>query len=959
MTDQSIKEIETKWQKKWNENKVFEPKINKDQEKFFATVPYPYANSAMHIGHGRAYTTPDIYIRFQRLLGKNVLFPLGYHISGTPVLAVADGIARKDEKQIAQTRDAISDSVPTKEEQDKVIDSFTEPMNIANFFIGTIQDSLSSVGISIDWSREFSTGDKVYQKFIEWQFKKLHDAGILVQGKYPILYSYVDENAVGEDDIKDGDLDKVSVQEMSYILFKLKDNDEFIAVSTLRPDALFGTTNIWMSETIPLIKVLINKQTWIVSKDTLVKLKHQMDDVKVVEENVDPKKYIGKYAITPLTNREVIIASANFIDSRHGTGIVYSSPAGAPHDWMALKEAKEEGRVPKDVEVLVTVDTFDKKKNKIEYSASCPAEDKINKFGAKTSNDEKELEQAKQELYKEEHYGGKLNHLCGEFEGLPIKFAKDKVQEKLIELNLGGTLYETSRRAVTRSGNEVIVANLDGQWFLDYSKPKIKQKAFDLLDSMTYNPTKMKATQKGYLEWVKMRPCARKRGIGTPLPYDKDWVIESLSDSTIYQMFYLAAKVINKEKIREDNLIPELFDYIFLSKGNVEEIAKLSNLTTTQLTEMKEQVDYWKSFDFRYTAGAHLSNHLSFLIYHYALIFPKELQPKCVTIGGMLIKDGHKISKSKGNGIPLVRVKEKYGADLYRLYIAVGANYDIEMDFKDEEIEQLEKKFDRWKELIESSISKPCPKYDDLTGTDKWLVSRFYSRVEEYFEMFNNIRMREAFVAVLYEFLNDINYHERRTSKEETAKVLRFISKDYLKVMSPAIPHICEEFYEQIKEKGDEDFISLAKFTTDLKKYQDRESKDIENIAQELVSSISRFKGNKNLAKLTKVEITQATDDKFKLFDTIKQLLSETKNIKTIFQKLKEDFASDFKFIQKFVPKTLGSGLNSYLPKEEEKEFLKEIIPFLEREFDCKVELSTNEYKAKQAIPGKPSVLIE
>ena len=177
--------------------------------------------------------------------------------------------------------------------------------------------------------------------------------------------------------------------------------------------------------------------------------------------------------------------------------------------------------------------------------------------------------------------------------------------------------------------------------------------------------------------------------------------------------------------------------------------------------------------------------------------------------------------------------------------------------------------------------------------------------------------------------------------------------------MAPAIPHVCEEFFSKIKDESDEEFVSIAEFTTDLKQFSDKESEDIENIAQELVSNIARFKGNKNLAKLSKVEITQATDNKFKLFDAIKSLLSETKDIKTIFGKLNESFASDSKFIQKFVPKTLGTGLTNYLPKVDETEFLNSILPFLEKEFDCPVTLTLNADKAKQGTPGKPAVLLE
>ncbi len=571
-------EIEKKWQDIWDKERVFEMKADKSKEKYFGTVAYPYANSVLHIGHGRTFTTAEMFLRYQRLLGKNVLFPMGFHISGTPVLAVADGIKNGDEKLIKITKDAVAEYLDSEEEVDKTIASFTEPWNIAHFFSNTIEDSFKKVGIGIDWSRKFTTGEPIYNKFIEWQYKKLKDIGILTQGKYPILYSPRDDNAVGEDDIKDGDIDKVTIQEMTYILFESSSRkNEFFAVATLRPDALFGTTNLWIGPEMDVVKIKVGKLVWVVAKDCLPKFVHQFDNVKIVSEHKG-KEFVGEKVKTPILKREVLIAEASFLDSLHGTGIVYSSPAGAPHDYMALVQAKKEGRLPEDVVVINTVTTFDKNKKEIKYEGSCPAEAKINKFKVKSIDDEDGLENAKQELYKEEHYGGKLNDNCGEFSGVFIKHAKDKVKAKLEEMNLGGTLYETSRRAKTRSGDNVIVANLDGQWFLDYSDEKNKKKAYDLLANMEYWPSRFKETQQGYLEWVSKRPCARKRGLGTPLPYDKEWIIEPLSDSTIYQMFYLISGVIVREKIDSGKLTEELFDYLYLNKGKIDDIVKYSGI---------------------------------------------------------------------------------------------------------------------------------------------------------------------------------------------------------------------------------------------------------------------------------------------------------------------------------------------------------------------------------------------
>ncbi len=954
ITKESQKAIEEKWQKKWEIEQIFEPQIDSKKEKFFITVPYPYGNSALHIGHGRTNTTADLIARYNRLKGKNVLFPMGYHVSGSPVLAISDSLLRGDKKQIEITREAISDYVKDKKSQDELIEKFKEPREIAKFFSSTIKDSFKSIGLSIDWRRDFTTGDEIYNKFIEWQYKKLDEKGILVQGKYPILYSPEDKNAVGEDDIKDGDIDKVSLQEMSCILFKLKDENKYLPATTLRPDALFGTTNMWVNPNIEHAELKVEGKIWIIAKKAIIKINHQYENVEILGD-FDIKNILGKSVITPLIEREVPIASAFFIDENHGTGIVYSSPAGAPHDFMALFEAKKDGRIGMDVNVINTVETIDKKGRKIEYIGSCPAEDKIKKFKVESSNDLEKLENAKQELYKEEHYGGKLNDNAGEFSGIPIKFAKEKVKEKLLEKNLGLIFYETSRRAVTRSGGDVIVANLEGQWFLDYTKKETKDKAFELLNEMEYNPQRMRDTQKGYLDWVSMRPCARRRGIGTPLPFDREWIIEPLSDSTIYQMFYVIVHIIKREKISPEKLEPLLFDYIFLGNGNITLISEEIGLDEKIIKEMRNEIQYWKSFDFRYTNPPHLSNHLSFLIYHYALIFEKEYWPKSITVGGLMIKDGAKISKSKGNGLPLVRVKDKYGSDLYRLYVCLASNYDVEMDFRDEDIFQLEKKFDKWKELLFSSLDKPIKKYSEFSKVNKWLISKFYSRVKEYFELFDKLRMREAYVAILYEFLNDMNYHERRTSFDETLQVIRFLAKDYILLMTPVVPHICEELFEKGKFGK---YASTEQFSFEGEKHIDKSLEDIESIVENVISEISRQRDSKNEI-FSKISIIQAKTQRFALFDTLKKLLSESKDIKKIFSVLNESYPEDKKFISKFVPKTLGGGLNEYLSKKEERKLLESIIPFLEKEYSVKVEIidaDSIETNFGSIMPGKVGI---
>lgn len=129
-----LRNIETKWQKKWKEMRIFEPKVEKEKPKYFLTVPYPYTNGPLHIGHGRTYTVGDIIARYKRLIGFNVLFPMAFHITGTPIIAISEKIAKNDAKTLDMYRTYISYYIDDKEEVEKILESFKDPLSLATFF---------------------------------------------------------------------------------------------------------------------------------------------------------------------------------------------------------------------------------------------------------------------------------------------------------------------------------------------------------------------------------------------------------------------------------------------------------------------------------------------------------------------------------------------------------------------------------------------------------------------------------------------------------------------------------------------------------------------------------------------------------------------------------------------------------------------------------------------------------
>ena len=129
-----IRKIEKKWQKKWQEDEIFAANVDNSKPKWFLTVSYPYAQSPLHVGHARTYGLGDIFARFKRQRGYNVLWPMGFHITGTPVLAVSWKIKNNDEKEWKKMRGYIANYESTKEKIDEVVSSFAEPKNVANYF---------------------------------------------------------------------------------------------------------------------------------------------------------------------------------------------------------------------------------------------------------------------------------------------------------------------------------------------------------------------------------------------------------------------------------------------------------------------------------------------------------------------------------------------------------------------------------------------------------------------------------------------------------------------------------------------------------------------------------------------------------------------------------------------------------------------------------------------------------
>ena len=206
---------------------------------------------------------------------------MAFHITGTPVLAISSSIERGDQVQIMMMKEYVSLHTKDPKEVDKIVESFVDPWNIVKYFSNTIKLDFKSIGMSIDWRREFTTGDKIYNRFIEWQYLHLKKKVYIEKGEYPILYCPRDKNAVGEDDISSGDELDLNINE--YICIKFPFEDGFLVASTLRPETIYGVTNIWIKPNGDYIKAYVNDEIWFISKEATHLLENQNKKIKTLK----------------------------------------------------------------------------------------------------------------------------------------------------------------------------------------------------------------------------------------------------------------------------------------------------------------------------------------------------------------------------------------------------------------------------------------------------------------------------------------------------------------------------------------------------------------------------------------------------------------------------------------------------------------------------------------------------
>jgi len=347
-------EIEPKWQRYWEENKLYLAEDFSKKPKKYILIEFPYpSGEGLHVGHVRSYSALDAVARKKRMEGYNVLYPIGWDAFGLPT-----------ENHAIKT--GIHPQVATEK-------------NIANF-----KRQLKSLGLSFDWSREIDTTDPKYYKWTQWIFLKLFEKGLAYQAEIPINWcpqckiGLANEEVVGgacercgatvgkkvlkqwmlkittyadrliEDLDKVDYLEKIKAQQIEWIgksygttvKFQVLNSEFQIEVFTTRADTLFGVTAVVLAPEHPLVEKLITKENKEKVKKYIEEAKKKSDFEREKLEKEKTGVFTGSYCLNPVNKEKIPIWVGDYVIATYGGGAVMMVPA---HDYRDYDFAKKYG----------------------------------------------------------------------------------------------------------------------------------------------------------------------------------------------------------------------------------------------------------------------------------------------------------------------------------------------------------------------------------------------------------------------------------------------------------------------------------------------------------------------------------------------------------------------------------------------------------------------------------------
>ncbi len=635
----NFKEVEQKWQKKWEKEGTFYAKNDYTLPKWFGLIEFPYpSGQGLHVGHPRSYTALDIIARKKRMQGYNVLFPIGFDAFGLP----AENYAIKNH----------------------VHPKITTENNINHF-----REQLKSLGFSFDWSREVNTTDPEYYKWTQWIFIQLFKKGLAYKATMPINFctgckvGLANEEVVNGvcercgspvvqkeksqwmlkiteyaqrliDDLDDLDfLDKIKAQQKNWIgrsegaevNFKIKDTDDTLLIYTTRPDTIYGATYMVISPEHPLIekyKEKIDNLQEVRNYQEKASMKSDFERAELNKEKTGVE-IKGIKAINPITNEEMQIWISDYVLITYGTGAIMAVPA---HDTRDFEFAKKFNLPIKRVIV----------KNETEK--------------------QEELEEA----YTDTETGILVN--SGMLDGLQVKETIEKIIKYIEENKLGKRKVNYKLRDWVFSrqrywGEPIPMVYCEECGWVPVPEDRLPLKLPEVQD---YEPGENgESPLAKQTEWINTT-CPH---CGKPAKRETDTMPQWAGSSWYYLRY--------------------------MDPHNENEFAS------------KEALEYWSPVDWYNGGMEHTTLHLLYsrfwhkFLYDIGKVPTKEPYQKRTSHGMILGSNGEKMSKSKGNVVNPDDIVRDFGADSFRVYEMFMGPFDQTAPWSMESIRGCSKFLDR------------------------------------------------------------------------------------------------------------------------------------------------------------------------------------------------------------------------------------------------------------------------
>ena len=724
--------VEKEAQDYWEKNEIFSVTEDSTKEKFYCLSMFPYPSGSAHMGHARNYTIGDTISRFQRLLGKNVLQPMGWDAFGLP----AENAAIKNDVQPS---------------------SWTQK-NIEN-----MRSQLKRMGFAYDWKRELETCDPDYYQWEQWFFIEMLKKGLAYQDEAEVNWDPIEETVLANEQVEEGkgwrsgatierkrlkqwflkitdyaeeilvDTDslegwpeQVRVMQKNWIgksegmefQFHIENQKNSISVYTTRPDTVMGVTFLALSYDHPVVLSLEGKNRSI--KDFINKL----NSSKLSEAEIAKQEKIGidtgLRAIHPFTKNEIPIWIGNFVLSSYGSGALMGVPA---HDERDYEFAKKYGLEIKQV-------IKGNKKDQLEKEAITEKNLLIN---------------------------------SGEFDGLSFEEAFQRIEEKAKELNCGlrKTNYRLRDWGVSR------------QRYWGAPIPIIKNKEGEIRESSNLP--------------VLLPKEVEFSGVKSPLSKMKEFTDVK----------------IGKETYKRET---DTFDTFVESSWYFARFASYNSSDSM----LDERAKYWLPVD-QYVGGIeHAVLHLLYSRFFYRCLRDLGLvegsEPFLnLLCQGMVLKDGSKMSKSKGNVVDPDEIIDKYGADTLRLFVMFVAPPDQSFEWSDQGVQGASRYLNRLWNLVQRFIeldSQESSSFKDSSEQVSKLRTKSHQTLHKIKDDYIRRHSFNTAIASIMELTNAIpkeflNSEASLAEKSATREAIEII----LICLSPITPHLTHSLWEQLGNK--------------------------------------------------------------------------------------------------------------------------------------------------------------